>query len=163
MKRLIDPIALLEEKHRETAALLGAVTAATDPADRARLFACAADLLAMHSALEERHFYPVIEVHRGRVRAEAAAEHAELRRRTAELVRERAVEPLFTERIRRLSALLDHHVRQERGALFPMVRALFTVEQLDVLGQQMMATLAELEGSDPRFELCDELPSLSPL
>jgi hypothetical protein len=155
MKRYLDPIALLEEKHQEAAAVLAAGTAATDGADRARLFRHAADLLAMHAVLEERHLYPVVAAHRGRLAPEAAADHAAIRHLAAKILSQ-GPDEIDTDLVRQLSALLERHVKGERGAFYPGVRALFREDQLDVLGQQMMATLSELEDSDARFELLSE-------
>jgi len=149
-----DAIALLKEDHREVQAKLTELTASTPraPKKRERLCAEIAQMLEAHMAIEEELFYPAIA---------RAAEKADDRKMVAEAREEHHAAKVVLQDLRRASAgtlefggkakvlceLIDHHVEEEEGTMFPRVRKLCDRAMLRELGAAMEARKEEILGA----------------
>ncbi|GGP20666.1 hemerythrin [Silvimonas iriomotensis] len=98
-------------------------------------------LLAWHSHVEEQLFYPAARtaLHRqGHLIDEAAVEHATCNTLMAQLEVTPTDHPLYEARFKVLSEYVAMHFAEEEERLFPLIRALGTLD-LNTLGDQMLS------------------------
>jgi Hemerythrin HHE cation binding domain len=141
----MNAIDMLEQQHREIAALFDQLAEAQSYSSRRKAFERVADALVVHATLEERHFYPAV-----RRRAteqtllESLEEHLAMKRVIADLLALRPDDDVFAAKVKVLRDEVDHHVREEQQGLFPAVRKLFDVAMLVAIGEAISATRAQL-------------------
>lgn len=151
-----DAIEILEQQHREVEDLFAQFEEAQDDEERETLFLELADALAIHATIEERHFYPAVKDQQTEEQLkEAHEEHKKVKRQIAELLGMGADDDEFVEKVAALRQCVDHHVGEEEGELFPKCRELLDEEELEAIGQEMIATASELEGTDARNQLLE--------
>jgi hemerythrin superfamily protein len=150
----IDALTLLESQHRELETLFSSLRAAESAGVRTTLFEQLEDQLAIHAALEERHFYPAVKGERTEARVlESIEDHRTIERSLATLLQlGRTGRPGFDARLEVLEAQVAHHVREDEVDLFPKVRQLLDSKRLVTLGQEMRDEQAALlsRGGAPR-------------
>ncbi|MBB5192861.1 hemerythrin [Silvimonas terrae] len=98
-------------------------------------------LLAWHSQVEEQLFYPAARAalhKRGHLIDEALVEHASCNALIAHLDVTPADHPLFEARFKVLADYVALHFAEEEDNLFPLIRALGTLN-LNALGDQILA------------------------
>lgn len=123
---------LLKEQHRTVEALFAKIEAGEPEALKDL-----ASALAAHMAIEHELFYPESrEVDEDAI-GEAFEEHA-----IAELALKRALacdpeDETFDAKVTVLKELIEHHVEEEEGELFPEVESKLGAARLETLGQKM--------------------------
>jgi hemerythrin superfamily protein len=142
----IDALAMLESQHRAVEELFLELDKGRDGAAFRRKFLELADLLAMHAAIEERHFYPAVkaadteeELH------EFVQDHLEVKRVLATLLATSQSDRDLMSELEELEGLTEEHVIEEEHDLFPKVRELMDRDQLIGIAQEMAATMVELQ------------------
>src|SRR5262245_1440598 len=81
----MDAIELLEQQHRDVESLFERL--GSGGRDKQALFNQLADLLAIHAAIEERHFYPAVRARRTEdILLESLSEHLAIKRALADLL-----------------------------------------------------------------------------
>jgi len=159
----MNAIDLLTQQHRDVERLFERIEQETDVRMKVESFNELADILAVHTAVEERIFYPTVRERRTEETLEAAVEdHQEMKRLLAELLQDTLAVAqsgsAFGDTVFQLMREVSHHVQAEEDQLFPVVRAMFDNEQLDALGQSMTALMVELEEKgSPRNDIFNEL------
>ena len=139
----MDAINLLERQHHDVDALFDQLAGAESELDMRRVFFALADLLVIHSTIEERHFYPAVRARETEsVVKQSYDAHDELKQRIADLLELDAYDDEFSARCDALEIAVQQHVTEERATLFPRARELLDEAQLDALGQEMAATMA---------------------
>jgi iron-sulfur cluster repair protein YtfE (RIC family) len=102
--------------------------------------------LTIHATVEEEIFYPAVRAAGGKEQDElvdeATVEHASAKDLIAQIMEMDAGEDLFDAKVKVLSELIEHHVKEEEEEMFPKARK----DGLDLaaLGQQMAERKAEL-------------------
>ena len=91
--------------------------------------------LTVHATLEEEVFYPAL---RAALRdtaplAKAEVEHASAKELIAQLESMDEVDEMFDAKVKVLGEHIDHHVKEERGQIFPKARA---ARQLDLVAMK---------------------------
>jgi hemerythrin-like domain-containing protein len=161
----MDAIAMLKQQHREVAALFSQLDKARSAKPRRELFEKIADALAVHAAIEERHFYPCV-MERGTedILRESLAEHLEIKRAIADLLTLDAGDAAFAAKAKILEEDVEDHVAEEEGELFPRVERMFDDVALESIAEAMADTQADLlsEGN-PRETIADETDRSAPL
>jgi hemerythrin superfamily protein len=159
----MNAIEMLETQHRQVEKLFEAIKEAKGEAKR-RLFIEVADALAVHAAIEERHFYPAVKAKRTQdILLESLEEHLTIKRTLADLLRTDLEDQTFDAKMKVLEEEVTHHVGEEEGDLFPKVRRILDDDQLEGIAQEMTATAAELADEEPRNQVpneTDHAPSL---
>src|SRR3954465_12900451 len=118
----MDAIDMLKEQHRAVEKLFEKLEDAHGDEKR-RLFIELADSLAIHAAIEERHFYPAVRAKRTEdILLESLSEHLAIKRALADLIMMPAKSERFNAKLNVLKEEVQHHVREERSNLFPKVR-----------------------------------------
>lgn len=147
----MDAIELLTNQHREVEDLFEELENATDSGDRQALFEELADNLAIHTAIEERHFYPTVRASETEeILRESAEEHLAAKRTLVDLLDMPPSDEAFDAKLAVLKEQIEHHVKEEEKNLFPKVRKLLDADQLEALGQEMTGTAVEMEEQEPR-------------
>jgi hemerythrin superfamily protein len=141
----MSAIDMLEADHREVEELFETFESAKSARQQRAVFEKIADKLAVHSAIEEQHFYPAAKSDDTEdLLLEAAEEHLAAKRLIADLLRLPEDDETFAAKVAVLKEQIEHHVEEEEGELFPQVRDLLDDETLDALEQEMTATKEEL-------------------
>jgi hemerythrin superfamily protein len=154
----MNAITLLKHQHREVEALFKQLHKAKAGAPRRNIFERIADALAVHAAIEEKHFYPAVkEKTTEEILLESVEEHLAIKRVIADGLRTDAANETFAAKIKVLEDEITHHVEEEEESLFPRVERMFDDEALESLGDAMEDTQAELlEAGSPRESVFSE-------
>lgn len=97
----MNAIKLLKHQHREVEALFRQIHKARAGGPRRAVFERIADALAVHAAIEERHFYPSVkEKTTEAILLESLEEHLAIKRVLADLLRLDAEDPTFAAKIK---------------------------------------------------------------
>jgi len=160
----VNAIELLKTQHDEAKALFKKIENA-DEAEKGVLFDELADALAVHAAIEEKHFYPATKNARTEeLLQEAVEEHLSVKRIIADLLELEPSDAQFDAKISVLREQVEHHVEEEEGDLFPKVKKLLSEDELDDLGVVMEDTAEELKADGaPREQVPAETGSAAPL
>jgi hemerythrin superfamily protein len=159
----MDAIRMLDEQHDEVDALFKEIEGAA-PAAKRPLFEEIADALTMHATIEEKIFYPAVKARRTEdILLESLEEHLGIKRVLADLLGLPPGDETFDAKVKVLKEQVEHHVEEERTDLFPKVKKLLSKEQLEAIGQEMQALMAELEGTEPRRRVPEETQQAAPL
>jgi len=160
----MDALTLLKQQHDEVKELFTQFEAAEDEAEQQELFDRIADDFAAHGEIEEKIFYPAVYVGplQEKLR-EALEEHLSAKRLIADLLEMEPGDEQFDAKMQVLQEQIEHHVQEEEGELFPLVRQNFAREELEALGEQMERMFDQLQESDPREQIPSETDQAPPL
>src|SRR5688572_10323029 len=104
-------IEMLEEDHREVEDLFEEFDSARSAEKQQAIFEEIADALAVHTAIEERHFYPSVKAEDTEdLLLEAAEEHLSVKRLIAEILQLDANDASFAAKVKVLQEQVDEHV-----------------------------------------------------
>jgi hemerythrin superfamily protein len=154
-----DALELLESQHRMVESLFNDLAQAPNGSrDFRRRFLELADLLAIHSTIEERIFYPAVKAQRTQQLVKRSVEeHLQVKRVLAALMEATPSDEDLLPELEELGGLTEEHVIEEEHELFPRVRKLLNRDQLVELAQQMSALMAELQREgEPRRHVLEE-------
>jgi hemerythrin superfamily protein len=161
----MDAIALLKNQHRLVEKLFEQFEDTDDDNEKQALFEEIADNLAVHTAIEERIFYPAVRARQTEEQLEEAYdEHLDAKKILIDAMNNPDA-PGFDGKVAALKGAIEHHVEEEEGELFKEVRKLITADSLEALGQMMEAEANRLmeEGAPRRLiELKAEEPVVHP-
>jgi hemerythrin superfamily protein len=161
----MDAIALLKSQHRLVEKLFEQFEATEDDAQTHALFDEIADNLAVHTAIEERFFYPAVRARQTEEQLEEAYdEHLDAKKIILDAM-EHPDAPGFDGKVAALKGAIEHHVEEEEDEFFPTVKKLMTAEALEALAQVMEAeAMRMMEQGAPRrsLQLKAEEPRVQP-
>ena len=157
-------IEMLESQHREVEDLFEAFEEAEDAAEKQAVFFEIADKLAVHAAIEEKHFYPAAKAKDTEdLLRQAAEDHLSVKRLLAELLALDAKDETFEAKVSVLKEQVEHHVEEEEDELFPKVEKALDKTILEALEQEMVATQEEiLAKGNPRDQVPSETGEAAP-
>jgi iron-sulfur cluster repair protein YtfE (RIC family) len=139
----IDAVTLLETDHRSVDRLFReyeALTETAGPSARRQPVERMIRELSVHAAIEEQVLYPTVseEIQGGvAMEAEAREEHQQAKETLRRLDQMDPVGPDFDSSVRQLIRDVRHHVQEEEGEMFPMLRMALGQERLTALGARM--------------------------
>jgi hemerythrin superfamily protein len=154
----MNAIRMLEQQHRAAERLFEELEGCEPGSHKQRVFDQLADALAVHTTIEERHFYPAVrDVDTDETLLESTEEHLAMKRVLADLLDLDDADPTFDAKLKVLKDEVAHHVDEEERGLFPTVAKLFDEQTMDDLGAEMQETADALmaEGS-PREAVPEE-------
>jgi len=103
--------------------------------------------LTVHAQIEEELFYPALRevLKETDIVAEAAVEHQSAKDLIAQIEGMAEADEMFDAKVKVLGEYIDHHVKEERGEIFPKARA---ARKLDLVAMrdEMMTRKEELMG-----------------
>jgi hemerythrin-like domain-containing protein len=160
----VEATKLLKQQHDEVKELFKRYEAAEEDSEKQECFEEIADDFAAHGEIEEKIFYPAVYVGSLREKLqEAVEEHLAAKRVVADLLEMEPSDEQFDAKMTVLKELIEHHVEEEEGELFPLVRQNFAREELDALGDQMEQMFEQLKQDDPRKQIPSETDHAPPL
>ena len=147
-----NPITALKADHVRVKQLLRKLTETTDRAvkERERLVSEIEREIKTHAQLEEEVFYPTFKKVAEDSDAEdlfyeATEEHHVVDMILPALKAANPKSPEFKAKAKVLKDLIEHHVKEEEGEMFPKARQVFSDEQLRELGDLMAARRESIE------------------
>lgn len=161
----MNALKLLEQQHREVEQLFAKYEELTERAIKSKqqLLLKLADRLAAHATIEEQLFYPeVITDDTEETLRESVEEHLAVKRVIADLLEMTPEDENFDAKVKVLKELVEHHVEEEEGELFPAVAAAFA-EELERLGEAMESMFDELMQGEPHKTVAEETGEAAPL
>ncbi|HEX3176094.1 MAG TPA: hemerythrin domain-containing protein [Methylomirabilota bacterium] len=132
---------LLKKQHRSVEKLFKKAQNTEDARGRRQLMEQIASELQMHTKIEEEIFYPAVR-ETGTSKAsemvdEAFEEHHVVKLVLEELPKVDPEDERFEAKMTVLSELVEHHVEEEEGEMFPMAEKKLGAQRIKDLGQQM--------------------------
>ena len=138
-----DILELLKRDHLRVDGLLDEIEATddTDEARRAQLFAQIAAEIEVHSDSEDQAVYGALEARGGfeDLIENARGEHEHIEQMIEELDQTEVTSPEWRGKVRELRQLVRHHVDEEEGRLFAMMRERLDASELTRLGHEFVA------------------------
>jgi len=160
----VEATKLLKKQHGEVKDLFKQYQKAEEDSEKQELFEQIANDFAAHGEIEEKIFYPAVYV--GQLKdklKEAVEEHLAAKRVAADLLDMEPSDDQFDAKMKVLQELIEHHVEEEEGELFPLVQQNFAREELETLGEQMEQMFQQLQQDEPREALPSETDHAPPL
>jgi hypothetical protein len=144
-----DAIALLKADHRQVEGWFAQFKKAKKSERKKTLATKICDALKVHTRIEEEIFYPafLVATQDTDLHHEAEVEHAAAKRLIGEIEAMRAEDEYFDAKVKVLSEMIKHHVKEEEkpGGMFAEARK--ADMDLDDLGRRMAARKKEIEAS----------------
>lgn len=161
----MNAIVMLELQHREVEDLFEEMASAESPDERFTVFTQLADALAIHAAIEEKHFYPAVNKRPTMdILLDSVEEHLEIKRLIADLLTTDPRDENFDAKLVVLQGDVEHHVREEENELFPRVKRLFDERTLNAVGASMAETQLEMRrAGNPRDAIAGQTDIAAPL
>ena len=140
----MDAIEFLSQQHHDLRDLFEKVELASGD-ERRRHFEALADLIELHTRLEERVFYPAARASRTReVVDKSLQDHSDMGRRVNALRELDVDEQEFKDKLRELRILLHSHLGQEEEVLFPKSRTWLGLRKLREIGEALQEEAEEM-------------------
>jgi hemerythrin superfamily protein len=136
---------VLRAHHTEAKKLFAVIT--SGKGDRTGAAQELARKLLAHMIIEQVQFYPAVAALDEDVVLESFEEHAVARYEIRRLI-EALDDPRFESRATTLKELIEHHVKEEEGELFPKVERRMAAETQQELGESMTALFESLLDAD---------------
>jgi hemerythrin-like domain-containing protein len=160
----VEATKLLKQQHDEVKELFKQFESAEEDSEKQECFDEIADAFAAHGEIEEKIFYPAVYVGALKEKLqEAVEEHLAAKRVVADLLEMEPSDEQFDPKMKVLKELIEHHVEEEEGELFPLVQKNFAREELEALGDQMEQMFAKLQEDEPRSQIPSETDQAPPL
>jgi len=154
---ITDALAFLEYQHLVVGRRFEELDEARGPKERDDFFRRLADALAIHTTIEDQHFYPAIQSPETEsLLIDSLREHLEIKRALVDLVQLSVDDGSFDEKVTTLRQLVTRHIQADEAELFPLVRRTFSRAELLTVAEAMQEEVTELEGTDPRFRVFPE-------
>jgi iron-sulfur cluster repair protein YtfE (RIC family) len=133
---------LLEKQHRKVEAIFKKLEGGRS--DTEALLTELANDLAAHMVIEQELFYPAAMAVKEDLVLEAYEEHAVAEFELKRLLSKSPDDVSFKAKLTTLKELIEHHVKEEEGELFPKVEKAIPAEELTTLGKEMKARFDEV-------------------
>ena len=146
----MNALDLLKEDHDRVDKLFQKVEA-TDEGEHMPLFEQIMEELEVHTHIEEMIFYPQIKEQGDeelkKLVNEGVEEHRQAKMFLRELDALKSEGERFEAKLKVLMEDIKHHVQEEEGEMFPMIREQFDEAQMQELGQQLDAEKRKFQKS----------------
>lgn len=143
----VDAITLLTEDHENVKSMFEQYEGLGDRAHatKKKLATQICTELTKHATAEEEIFYPAMRASQKEAEDlvdEATVEHASAKDLIAQILAMEPTEELFDAKVKVLSEMIEHHVEEEEGEMFPKARKAGL--DLELLGQQIAERKAQI-------------------
>lgn len=160
----MNALDLLTRQHRDVERLFDKIERETE-SQQYILLETLADLLTVHTTIEEQIFYPAVKSFRTQsLLADSVQDHLEAKRLASTLLDSEPEEGVFADNFKRLRKSVLDHVRDEENSLFPLVRQECDTRTLERLGAQMKRLAERVMKEDvPSERIPSELDRPAPI
>lgn len=142
----MSAVDLIKKQHREVENLFQKLDSYEDDTEREECFEQISDLLNMHTVIEERHFYPLMEEKLAPNIPEVIREdHIALKSILGEMQNIDVSDESFDALLQRLKQEFMHHIQIEEQDLLPKAEQVINARQLNLLEDEMRLTMSDLE------------------
>lgn len=152
----MDAIELLTQDHKKVRALFKKAEELGDRATTSRrdLFDQIDEELTVHAKVEEKLLYPQFKERAEKSEQkdevlEAYEEHAVVKRLIKELEGLEPTDERYKAKLQVLGESVEHHAGEEEKTMFPMVKKLFSKEELETMGEEILAMKQKLGAEVP--------------
>jgi hemerythrin-like domain-containing protein len=144
----MNSLTLLRKDHREVKELLKQSEDA-DTAQKQKLFEQIKSELQVHETIEEEIFYPALKEHAKtkELTLEAYEEHHVVDQIIGELEQLSPDDETWDAKFSVMEENLKHHINEEEREMFEQAQKVFSDEELDQLGEQMLQRKEQLGGA----------------
>jgi len=155
---------LLKRQHEQVKELYERYEQTDDDDEKQAIFEEIADSLAAHASIEEKLFYPraYTDGLEEQLR-EAVEEHLAIKRELADLLSMTAGEENFDAKLKVAMEIVEHHVEEEEGELFPAIEKVIDARELERLGSEMEEMFEEVMNDGPSDSIPLETDQAAPL
>ena len=154
----MEATTLLRRQHEQLSSKFKQFEKSDDEATRRKLFVEIADVLAAHTTIEEKLFYPA--AYRGddlqAILRGAVEEHLTAKRLISDLLMMEVSDEQFAPKVKVLHEIIEHHVAEEQDEMFPRVKKLMSRGELTSLGAEMEEMFDQLIVTEPRQNVPSE-------
>lgn len=135
----MDALDLLKQDHETMKKLLSELEKTEQPKKKRELYLQIHQELKLHEKLEETLLYPELQEHRetSDVAEEGYQEHHIADVMAEEMKSIDADDEVFDAKAKVLKELIEHHIEEEEGEMFPKARKVLGKERLMELGDEM--------------------------
>jgi hemerythrin-like domain-containing protein len=144
----MDAIALLKDDHEKMKKLLTELESTTERGVKTReeLFTKVREELTVHEAIEEEIFYPALKEHpkAKEIVLEAYEEHGVVDMVMAEIQGLPYEDETWGAKFKVMKENIEHHIEEEESEMFKQARDVFETQELEALGERMMARKEQL-------------------
>lgn len=147
----MDALTLLKEDHQKVKSLFSDIEATEDPKTRKQLFDTLLRELTVHERIEEEIFYPAVDERAKEKKTEeliveSYVEHDFVNKISADVLKTKPDAESWPAKVKLMRENVEHHAfEEEEGKLFPKVRQLFSADELEELGEEMMELKEETQ------------------
>ncbi|MBA2411480.1 MAG: hemerythrin domain-containing protein [Burkholderiaceae bacterium] len=161
----MDAIKFLIDQHRKLESELKTGLEAKQSNARSAALVRVGDDLTKHLTSEEEVFYPAVKAKGTEdVLLESLEEHLSLKRLLADLLTLDPEAGTWEAKFKVLQEQTEHHHKEEEENLFPKVRKMMDANQLDALGQDLLALQQRLQQAGaPRDAVVEQTAEAAPL
>lgn len=144
----MNSLTLLRKDHREVKDLLKQASDA-DTAEKQKLFEQIKSELQVHEAIEEEIFYPALKEHpkTKEIALEAYEEHHVVDQVMSELDALSPDDETWDAKFSVMEENLKHHINEEEREMFEQAQKVFSDDELEQLGDQMLRRKEQLGGA----------------
>jgi hemerythrin superfamily protein len=138
----MDALELLKEDHQKVKELFEEAEGTEDSKEKNRIFGEIQRELETHARIEETIFYPAMQQHEElkEMVLESIEEHRQIKTLLKEIDNLKSDSEKFEPKLKVLMENVEHHAEEEEeGKMFPKVREICSVEDLEELGQELEA------------------------
>lgn len=150
----MDAFTLLKNDHKKVAGLLEKLEGTTERALKTReeLFTQLKSELDVHTEIEEKIFYPVLEKadETRDITLEAFEEHRLVKQLLGELETEAKDDEQWTAKFTVLKENIEHHVEEEEGEMFKKARRVLSEAEIEELGTRLEKAKGEQKAAAGR-------------
>jgi hemerythrin-like domain-containing protein len=144
----MDAITLLKDDHEKMKKLLTELESTTERGVKTReeLFTKVREELTVHEAIEEEIFYPALKEHpkAKEIVLEAYEEHGVVDMVMAEIQGLPYEDETWGAKFKVMKENIEHHIEEEESEMFKQARDVFETQELEALGERMMARKEQL-------------------
>jgi hypothetical protein len=145
---VMDAIKLLKDDHEKMKQLLTELESTTERGVKTReeLFTKVKEELTVHETIEEEIFYPALKEHpkTKEITLEAYEEHHVVDMVMAEIEGVPFDDERWAAKFKVMKENIEHHIEEEEKEMFKQVRDAFEAQELEALGERMMARKEQL-------------------
>ena len=144
----MDALSLLKADHDKVKKMLTEGEETTERAEKTRteLFDKLKDEMMIHERIEEEIFYPALKDHpkTKEITLEAYEEHHVVDMVMAEIEGVPYDDEVWGAKFKVMKENIEHHIEEEENEMFEQARQAFSREELEALGEQMVARKEQL-------------------